>query len=348
MRPTGSRRNFPDFRNRSPSSPATRSGDALRPSQIISAKRTMARGRTTSLTARFGWSTPGRVARGTLPARGGAVGDCLSAARRSSGSLWRGKLGLWRRGGVARLTGSNGPIRAALARTCALRPADPPRGGVDPSRSASGRHRLRTGDGSVFAQAQARTRRGLFAVFLQDPRTSRDVFDLIWVPEHDALRGPNVIATLTSPHPVTAARLAQLRASPDPRLGAPAGAARRRHSRRPEPRRRLFRSGPSAAWAGGCRTFSAGLQRHGDAVAAHARQRCCPRCAMRSKGRPSFVWDGTGDNPYAAMLALADMILVTADSANMVGEATATGAPVYVFSPAVGRRSEIAHHDRRP
>jgi mitochondrial fission protein ELM1 len=56
---------------------------------------------------------------------------------------------------------------------------------------------------------------------------------------------------------------------------------------------------------------------------------------------PGFVWDGTGDNPYASILALADAALVTGDSANMVGEATATGAPVYVFEPSGGGSNKL-------
>lgn len=46
---------------------------------------------------------------------------------------------------------------------------------------------------------------------------------------------------------------------------------------------------------------------------------------------PHFLWDGTGDNPYYAMLALADAILVTCDSVNMVSEAATTGKPVHVL-----------------
>ena len=34
-----------------------------------------------------------------------------------------------------------------------------------------------------------------------------------------------------------------------------------------------------------------------------------------------FCWDGRGDNPYASILALADHVIVTADSVNMIGEA---------------------------
>src|SRR5439155_3992404 len=57
-----------------------------------------------------------------------------------------------------------------------------------------------------------------FTVFLKDPHTGPEIADLIWVPDYDAIRGPNVIRTLTSPHRVSAQRLAAARAAPDPRL----------------------------------------------------------------------------------------------------------------------------------
>jgi mitochondrial fission protein ELM1 len=37
-----------------------------------------------------------------------------------------------------------------------------------------------------------------------------------------------------------------------------------------------------------------------------------------------------GENPYFALLALADYIVVTCDSVNMISEAASTGKPVYV------------------
>ena len=49
-----------------------------------------------------------------------------------------------------------------------------------------------------------------------------------------------------------------------------------------------------------------------------------------------LFWDGSGDNPYRAMLANADCIVATADSVNMVGEAVATGRPVLIFTPSGG------------
>ena len=59
------------------------------------------------------------------------------------------------------------------------------------------------------------------------------------------------------------------------------------------------------------------------------------------------MWDGRGENPYLALLALADAIVVTADSYNMVGEAAATGAPILVFEPS-GRPSQARGLPRRP
>ena len=45
---------------------------------------------------------------------------------------------------------------------------------------------------------------------------------------------------------------------------------------------------------------------------------------------PHLVWDGTGENPYYAFLAMADAIVTTEDSVNMVTEAAGTGKPVFV------------------
>jgi mitochondrial fission protein ELM1 len=49
-----------------------------------------------------------------------------------------------------------------------------------------------------------------------------------------------------------------------------------------------------------------------------------------------FLWDGTGENPYLPMLALAEAVVATADSFNMIGEAAATGVPILVFEPSGG------------
>jgi hypothetical protein len=48
------------------------------------------------------------------------------------------------------------------------------------------------------------------------------------------------------------------------------------------------------------------------------------------KDLPAKIWDGKGENPYFAYLGLADAIVVTEDSVNMVSEAASTGKPVMV------------------
>src|SRR3546814_20453175 len=47
-------------------------------------------------------------------------------------------------------------------------------------------------------------------------------------------------------------------------------------------------------------------------------------------GLPAEIWDGAGENPYFGSLALADHVVVTGDSVNMVSEAASTGKPVHV------------------
>src|SRR5690606_4316963 len=59
-----------------------------------------------------------------------------------------------------------------------------------------------------------------YTVILMDPRTGPRTADLFWVPEHDARRGPNVIATLTAPHVFSPERLVALRAARDHAIAA--------------------------------------------------------------------------------------------------------------------------------
>jgi uncharacterized protein len=143
---------------------------------------------------------------------------------------------------------------------------------------------------------------------------------------------------LTSPHPFSPSRLAAARAAPDPRLAV-----------LPLPRCAILLGGPSGAQ----HFTTADVARMGEAVAAIRAQgfavmatpsrRTPPAltAAVRANLGTGFLWDGTGENPYGPLLALADAILVTGDSANMVGEAAATGAPVHVFEPTGGGSKKL-------
>ncbi len=176
-----------------------------------------------------------------------------------------------------------------------------------------------------------------FTIFLKDPRISPRVADVVWVAEHDRPRGDNVFATLAAPHVVTQAALAEARANPDPRI-----------ARLPEPRMALLIGGSSRHYdfnekdeislvgvvesmiLSGASAMITPSRRTPERVLARLRGVCA------DAPRHTFLWDGTGANPYVQMLAHASTIVVTADSTNMVGEAIATDAPVMVYEPTGG------------
>ncbi len=174
-----------------------------------------------------------------------------------------------------------------------------------------------------------------YTIVLQDPKTGPGTADLIWVPEHDKRRGANVVTTLTAPHSFTAARLADLRseippeiaALPRPRvavvLGGKNGVYRFKES--DDDRFRLALASIGAAGASFMITPSR-----------RSHQRLIRAAEEATRDRPRILWDMTGANPYPQFLAHADVLVVTADSVNMTGEACATGAPVWVFHPSGG------------
>lgn len=166
-----------------------------------------------------------------------------------------------------------------------------------------------------------------FTAFLKDPRTGADAADFIWVPEHDSLRGPNVLRTVTSPHRISAPRLAAARAQPDPRLAhlkAPRVAVLlggdSRHLRYTDEVIARLLAHLRTLVASDCALMVTGSRRTPERLREPARA-----LAVENGG---FYWDGSSENPYLALLALARAIVVTSDSVNMVSEAVATGAPV--------------------
>ncbi|GEP10064.1 mitochondrial fission ELM1 family protein [Methylobacterium gnaphalii] len=174
------------------------------------------------------------------------------------------------------------------------------------------------------------SRNRTFSAFLKDPRTGHKAADFIWVPDFDDLRGPNVFTTLTAPHQVSRERLQAARAAPDPRLAVLpwprvavlVGGNSRHLSYRPADMKRLVKHLSTLA-DGGASLMLTVSRRTPDAL------RAALEALVVDKG--GFYWDGSGTNPYVAMLALADQVVVTSDSANMVGEAASTGVPLLLF-----------------
>ncbi|HTV45078.1 MAG TPA: mitochondrial fission ELM1 family protein [Stellaceae bacterium] len=183
-----------------------------------------------------------------------------------------------------------------------------------------------------------------FLAQIQDPGVGRGEFDLAVVPEHDRWRGPQVIVTLGAVHRVTPARLAA-ECAHFPALAA-----------MPRPILAVLIGGSNKA-------YRLGLDRVGeiaDAVAAVLRERGGSALVTPSRrtgaegvkrlqrglaGLPAMIWDGCGENPYFAYLALADAFLVTADSVSMISEAAATGKPVHIL-PLAGGNDKFAQFHR--
>jgi mitochondrial fission protein ELM1 len=168
------------------------------------------------------------------------------------------------------------------------------------------------------------------AVQIQYPGVGRCEFDLFVVPEHDHLRGPQVLVTLGAVHRVTQTRLADerrrfpaLAAMPRPILSVLIGGTNKAYRLT---RRRLGEIADA---------ISAALRTDGgSALVTTSRRTGAAGLALlrdRLKGYPAAIWDGSGENPYFAYLALADAFLVTADSISMISEAAATGKPVHIL-----------------
>lgn len=174
-----------------------------------------------------------------------------------------------------------------------------------------------------------------FTVVLQDPKTGPATADMIWVPAHDKRRGPNVFTTLTAPHSMSSASLAKRAATPPAEIAS-----------LPTPRVALILGGKNAVYK-----FTddddirferaiASLRQCGASFmitpSRRTHQRLIQAATRATEGAPRILWDGTGENPYPDFLANADLLIVTADSVNMCGEACATGKPVFVFTPSGG------------
>ena len=168
------------------------------------------------------------------------------------------------------------------------------------------------------------------AVYVQRPQFGAGRFDLIVAATHDGVSGPNAITVRGAVNRVTRQRLdqaamqwaARLAHLPRPRVAVLIGGNSGVHRLTPE-----FAVKFADQLAAICKRDGAGLM-----VTASRRNGAEAEALIRERlsGLPAFVWDGKGDNPYFAFLGLADQVIATGDSVNMVSEALATGKPVQV------------------
>jgi uncharacterized protein len=169
-----------------------------------------------------------------------------------------------------------------------------------------------------------------FWVQVQDPRFARSEIDLIVAPRHDPAPGENVFRTLGAVHRVTPEKLAA-----DAARWAPTFAVL------PRPLVAVLIGGDNSVYRLTEERFGALCDRLvalaksgvGLAITPSRRTGDMQRAMLQKRlaGLPAFIWDGSGDNPYFAMLGTADAIIATADSVSMISEAASTGKPVHII-----------------
>lgn len=199
---------------------------------------------------------------------------------------------------------------------------------------------------SLYVREQsARGGKRTFTVQIQDPVISPSHFDLVIAPLHDDLKGTNVISTIGALHRVEAGRLAHDAALLAPRVTA-----------LPHPYIGVLVGGPNGSYRLGAsemtelasklRTLAsrmgAGL------LITPSRRTGAENTALLKNvldGAPAFIWSGEGWNPYFGILGLSDFLVVTADSVNMISEASASGKPVAIYDLPGGSRKSARFRD---
>lgn len=196
----------------------------------------------------------------------------------------------------------------------------------------------------AISVAIRRASRKTITVQIQNPHFPADAFDLVVTPAHDGLTGRNVITTAGALHRVTRARLdaaanefrATLAHLPQPLIAVLIGGANKVYRLNPQIVAELCSELRDFAAATGCGLAVTPSRRTGAENIAQLRQGLV--------GTAHIIWNGEGANPYFGYLGLADGVIVTADSINMVSEACATGKPVYVYDLPGGSAKFDAFH----
>ena len=154
-----------------------------------------------------------------------------------------------------------------------------------------------------------------FTVFLQNPIINPKVFDFVWAPAHDEVTGDNVMTTILGPHGLTHESLKsevaswQKRLSPSLVDGKIVG---------------ILIGGPNKYYD----FDKLEMQNLASNLLMLAQQGHRLIISLSSRSRDDYVnilrktladhdyylWHGKGDNPYKAILGIADHLIVTGDS----------------------------------
>jgi len=191
---------------------------------------------------------------------------------------------------------------------------------------------IATGRHSVAASILVRrlSRGKTRTVQIQNPVIRASHFDLVVVPRHDNLEGDKFVVTRGALHRVTPAILAE---------GVEHLGWRLQHLKRPYisvligGSNGVYRLGAEEMRSMAARLVACARMLNASLIITPSRRTGEANREILKDALvdvPHYLWTGHGENPYFGLLGLADFIVVTADSVNMVSEAASTGKPVYV------------------
>ncbi|MGB1077804.1 MAG: mitochondrial fission ELM1 family protein [Bdellovibrionales bacterium] len=170
-----------------------------------------------------------------------------------------------------------------------------------------------------------------FTLHVMDPRIHPCNFNLVTAPEHDRVRGKNVIITKATPNRITVKTLqdgkkqfAELGKLPSPRIAVLIGGNSSAYTFDMETAKNLVHELKILQGTHLASLMITMSRRTPEEIQDFIRQSL--------KGNDNaYIWDGKGENPYFGFLAHADHIIATSDSTSMLSEACTTGKPTYMF-----------------
>ena len=170
-----------------------------------------------------------------------------------------------------------------------------------------------------------------YTIHIQDPKINSKHFDLLIIPEHDRPRAPNIILSNGSLTRITQAildREAQLIKQEvtsliGKKIAVNIGGDTKDNRVDNETIRKLILS---------LHQFSTDYKSSLMITTTNRTSEPLKKALTSLTENPNIIlWTGGSRNPYAGFLGVADAIIVTSDSINMISEACSTGKPVNIF-----------------
>ena len=168
-------------------------------------------------------------------------------------------------------------------------------------------------------------------IHIQDPRIDPKFFDYLVVPDHDPARGNNILTSKGSLTNINKKKLAEeakrflnmVNHLPHPRIAVNIGGGSKRSTIDLASAENIVSKLKLFTQKNECSLMITTSRRTDKTLKSQLRK--------LSKSQNILLSEGNDPNPYTGFLGLAEAIIVTSDSINMVSEACSTGKPVYIL-----------------